>query len=349
MMPPRRILISALALPGIGTGHLRRMMTLAEVLLDRPGLWLGVQTTALGVSILRASGLDRRLAAVLTAPDAPEAAMADLRDQALRLGCDTLVLDNYHWQAETEAPLRAAGFRLCVIDDLADRPHLADVLIDQNANQTPERYRGLVPETCRLGVGAGFCLLARPFREMRAAGGPDPEARLALDQVFLSLGGGDPGNDLLPLARMVLAHTQMRLSIACGSHVRDAAALGALAAAHPGRVDLALDSDRVAAQMQGSAVALAAGGTMTWERAALGLPTLCLVIADNQEATARWMTDQGLQASFDLRGAWSETGVAAAFTRFLADHPARLHYARATAALIPPGSVDNAAALVLGG
>lgn len=342
-----RITISALATAASGTGHLRRMMTLAEGFLDDPRIVLTIHTTALGVGILRGHPFPPGRVIVIEAPEDPAAAVPQLAELLRREKPHAVIVDNYHWRAETEAALRQTGTLLCVVDDLADRPHLADVLIDQNANQTDAVYRGLVPPGCRLGVGARFCLLARPFRDQRARGIPDPAARIARDQIFVSLGGGDPHRDLPRILKALLTLTDLRLSVATGSHIPDVEALRALAAAQPDRIELALDSDRVAEQMQASAMAVAAGGTMTWERAVLGLPTLCLVIVDNQEATAAWMQDQGMHRSFDMRGAWQDADFAAAFRAFSTDKAGLMRYSRKSGALIDGLGCQNVVSLIL--
>ncbi|WP_287886174.1 UDP-2,4-diacetamido-2,4,6-trideoxy-beta-L-altropyranose hydrolase [Paracoccus sp. (in: a-proteobacteria)] len=341
-----RITISALASPEIGTGHLRRMMALAEGFLDDLRIALCIHTTALGAEILKGHPFPPDRVALAIAPDDPAVAAIQLAGLLRAQPSHAVIVDNYYWRAETETVLRQPGTLLCVVDDLADRPHLADVLIDQNANQTDAAYRGLVPVNCRLGVGSRFCLLSRPFREQRARGIPDPAARIARDQIFISLGGGDPNRDLPRILHNLLELTDLRLSVATGSHVPDAAALRALAAARPDRIELALDSDRVAEQMQASAMAIAAGGTMTWERAVLGLPTLCLVIADNQVATAVWMEDQGMHRTFDMRGGWQDADFAAAFRAFAGDDAALMNYARRSSALVDGRGVQNAVALI---
>lgn len=342
-----RLLISALASSQIGTGHLRRMSTLAEGFMEAGVVDLHLHSTALGAEILANHPILSEHFTLHLAPDDPAVAMAQLADLVRDLRPGALVVDNYIWDATTETLLRQSGMALCIIDDLANRPHDCDVLIDQNANQTAAAYRGLVPPECRLGVGGEFCLLPRPFRDIRAAGILDPEKRIDLNQIFVSLGGGDPHGDLLPLVECLLELSDRRLSIATGSHIRDAGALRDLVGRFPGRIDLALDSDRVPHQMQHSAWAVAAGGTMTWERAVLGVPTLCVVIADNQEATAAWLAEKGMHRVFDMRGGWSRADFASAYRAFVTDRDFLCSASARSSTLVGARGVHNAVELIL--
>jgi UDP-2,4-diacetamido-2,4,6-trideoxy-beta-L-altropyranose hydrolase len=365
--PPRRInrepaatrpvvLISALASNATGSGHVARMASLAEELLRRGGARVVVRTNEMGAAILQ-----RRLPDVpqsvpqdappwLTlgpAPDAPGAAMADLVGVVRALRPDVAVLDGYHWSAPLEAPLRPHCGRLVVVDDLADRPHLADLLVDPNPNRHAGDYAGLVPPGCRLAVGAGFTLLSGAFRAARAGGLPHPDIRAGRDLVFVSLGGGDPGRDMLRLVRALLSDPAFRVTVATGGHIPDAPALRDMAARHPDRLDLALDSDRVPAQMLAAGLAVTSGGTLTWERAALGLPGLGLILADNQEPAARWLQARGLQPCFDLRGGWDAGAFLAALQALARDPGLRRTQAEGLARLIDGTGVAAVADLLL--
>lgn len=345
-MAKLRILISALATERLGTGHLRRMATLMAALRDAGEVEIICHTTALGQRILAAGGPSVAEVRLLPAPDDPAVAIAQLADTVVDLRPDVTILDNYIWDATTEARLAPACGFLCVVDDLADRHHWADLLLDQCPTQQASAYAGLVPLGCRLLVGGDYCLIAKPFRQLRAAGVPNPAERLALRPVFLSLGGGDPNRDLLRLTRLILEVTDRPLSIATGSHIADADALVALAEAEP-RLRLHLDSTVVARQMNEAGYAVASGGTMTWERAALGLPSLSLVVVDNQVEATRWLAERGYQSSFDLRPGWRDRDFVAALARYDADAELRCAQSAAALTLVTGGGAARTAGAIL--
>lgn len=300
------LLICADAGADMGTGHLRRMLTLAAAL-QSESVVLTLQSSRLGAEIAQAAHFKGTL---IVAPCTPQAVAQTLMTRHF----DGVILDNYHWHRGTEEPLRAHVPFLAVVDDLANRPHDADLLLDQNAHHQAFIYDGLLPVHCTRLVGGQYCLLASAFQQDRVPALTDPAA-----PVFVSLGGGDPRRDLLALSDTLLTDTPMPLTVATGSHITDAAALRDLAAAHTPRMELIFDSPRVADQMEKSQFAVAAGGTMTWERASMGLPSLCLIVADNQIDSATWLADQGVHTTFDLRPGWSAQALSKAVQAFAAD------------------------------
>lgn len=348
----QRVLISALASNQIGTGHLRRMATLMQALTEAAAqsgpIELICHTTALGQAIL-ADIAEVQIHQLLLAPDDPQAARQQLSALMPELRPDITILDNYIWDRDSEAALRPACGFLCVIDDLTDRPHDADLLLNQNANISDADYDGLVRPGCHLLTGPAYCLVARPFRLLRAAGLPDPQERLALEPIFLSLGGGDPNRDILRLLSVVLEVTDRQIRVATGSHIPDAEALLALSQRSP-RVLLHLDSTVVAQQMAASSYAVAASGTMIWERSVLGLPSLSLIAADNQVPTAEWLEARGYLSVFDVRPGWTDAAFATTLAAYEADTAARVAQSATARALIRgDGALRAALAILTGG
>lgn len=358
-LPPKElsVLISAYASSETGTGHLRRMMRLAEGLLSESNVTLSFHTSALGSKILATSFLQYQLSDVYIVPPIKPGAMLpesdslasvdDLTKRLPLLTPDILILDNYSWSSVNEEPLRKYCEFLVVYDDLARTSHSCDLLINQNANVDASAYDGLVEHSCELAVGARFALIASPFTRIRAVGLPTPEARSQNDQVFISLGGGDPNQDLLRIVSLVLKKTQLSASVATGSHISDVQALSDLAVQFPDRLDLRLDSDVVAEQMNLSGFALASGGTMIWERAVLGLPSLCLIVADNQLDACRWMEARALHDVFDLRGAWSEADLLFVLNRYVLDRARRRIQSATSASLVGIHGVANTAEMII--
>lgn len=342
-----KIVISALASNVIGTGHLRRMATLSRALQEVADVQLQVHTTDLGARILTDSGLLGGQDQILIAPDDMDAGVAQLTTQLPDLDADIVIVDNYVWHAGHETALKPHCKLLVVVDDLSDRQHAADMLLNPNPNVDPAVYSGVVPEQCRLLVGAEYCLIGEAFGQLRVAGIPSPADRLALRPVFLSLGGGDPHQDMLRLTRLVLEATDRPLSIATGSHIADAAGLSELAAAEPDRIELVFDSTRVAEQMNGAGFAVAAGGTMTWERATLGLPSISLIAADNQLEATYWVEERGYHTAFDLRPGWEDADFIAALRAFDTDEVRRMQHSAASQTLIDGKGAARAARAIL--
>ena len=176
-----RIAIRVDASLHIGTGHLMRCLTLADVIRDAGGEVVFVcrgLADALGETIA-ARGHELRAL--------PAGAEADPADHASWLGVaweqdadetrtvladshfDWLLIDHYSIDARWHAALAGVAARIAVIDDLADRPHAADLLLDQNLHaHWTTRYRDRVPESCRVLIGPGYALLGSQFTAARA-------------------------------------------------------------------------------------------------------------------------------------------------------------------------------------
>lgn len=285
----------------IGSGHLVRCATLAGALRAHgaetlfvcrglPGSWQ---------SWLERQGLPwLDLGAPHTpheprADDVPHAAWlgtgwaADAEEtrQALRDDrWDWLVVDHYALDARWERAVRPCATRLFAIDDLADRDHAVDALLDLNLYEhAASRYAARVPVSARLMLGPRFALLRPEFAAARAALAPRVAA---VRRVLVFFGGFDAAN---ATGRVLQALDALRVD-GVGPFAVDAV----IGAAHPAREELVaycagrpgwichVQTDRMAELMGSADLAIGAGGGATWERCALGLPAIAVAQAANQ-------------------------------------------------------------------
>ncbi|WP_281915839.1 UDP-2,4-diacetamido-2,4,6-trideoxy-beta-L-altropyranose hydrolase [Caldimonas thermodepolymerans] len=206
-----------------------------------------------------------------------------------------LVVDHYALDARWEGRLRA-GCKVLVIDDLADRPHDCDILLDQTLGRQPPAYEGLVPARCRLLTGSAYCLLRPEFAAARAQSLARRRARPEVAHVLVTLGGVDQENvteqvlqalDGSDLPEGTCVSVVMGRTAPWIGQVRRRAGQ----ARHATRV--LVDVQDMAGLMADSDVAVGAAGSTAWERCCLGLPTLMLVLADNQRAVAAALDSAG--------------------------------------------------------
>ncbi|MGM9489813.1 UDP-2,4-diacetamido-2,4,6-trideoxy-beta-L-altropyranose hydrolase [Ideonella sp. YS5] len=223
---------------------------------------------------------------------------------------DALVVDHYALDARWERRLRANALRLLAIDDLADRTHDVDLLLDPNLyDDMAHRYVGLVPPGTRQLLGPRFALLRPEFAAARQAMAPRGDE---VKRVLVFFGGFDARN---ATGRVLEALDELRRSGIAPFAVD--AVIGAL---HPAREALSafcrgregwtchVQTDRMAELMARADVAVGAGGGATWERCALGLPTLAVAQADNQVEQVATAARAGLLCAPQLR---DEASVAA--------------------------------------
>ncbi len=193
---------------------------------------------------------------------------------------DVLVLDDYDLTAADVALLRRPGLRIVVIDDLADRPYDCDLLVDPGFGRNGQDYAGLTPPGCRVLTGPGHALLRAGFAE-----GARPKMIAAqVSRVFVSFGLSDVDAVTVRVVEHLRTSFPMLVfDIALASDAASLPRLRALAGGGP-YLNLHPDARDVVSLMKAADVAVGAGGSATWERCALGLPTLAVVVADNQRA-----------------------------------------------------------------
>jgi UDP-2,4-diacetamido-2,4,6-trideoxy-beta-L-altropyranose hydrolase len=206
---------------------------------------------------------------------------------------DLLVVDHYSLDGRWERYLRPYASRLMVIDDLANRPHDCDVILDQNYyKDLGTRYDKLVPPACQLLLGPKYALLREEFFQARSRA---YVRNGRIRRILIFLGGGDPENitSRVLAALSVLDISGVVLDVVVGASNPHRAAIKDICS----RIPLAnyhCQVTNMSALMLGADLAIGAGGTTTWERCALGLPTLTIVIAENQLQTTQDMSDLGV-------------------------------------------------------
>lgn len=269
-----KVAIRVDASAAIGGGHLGRCLTLAA------------QLRAWGREVLfvcraHPQSLNADVeAAGFTLLELPEGGGGDAAALAPHAPFEAVVVDHYELGAAWEATLRPMTARIVAIDDLADRAHDCDVLVDVSP-PGPGRYAGLVPDHCVRLLGPAFAMLRPAFAALRGASAPREGG---IGRILIAFGATDPDNRCAAAADAARAALggEVHLDIVIGRHAphRDA-----LAARADSRLTIHVDSDRVAELMAAADLAIGAGGTMSWERCCLGLPALVTEIAANQRDT----------------------------------------------------------------
>tara|TARA_B100000780_G_scaffold279195_1_gene256361 strand:+ start:3365 stop:4462 length:1098 start_codon:yes stop_codon:yes gene_type:complete len=304
-----RVIFRADASVMIGTGHVMRCLTLAEVLRDagascafvirnHPG-HLADQIEARGFDVML---LDPPVGQGGTAPPvhAPWAGVSwqqDAEETRAAMGADAdwLVVDHYAFDARWQRAVAELGTRIMVIDDLADRPHEADLLLDQNLGREAGDYDGLVPERCKRLIGPRYALLRPEFAAGRAASLAERLGR-PLRHILITMGGTDAidaTSCVLDALRGAELPDDAHLTVVMGNNAPALARVQSLAAQMPWPTEVAVDVADMAGLMAETDVAIGAGGGTTWERCCMGLPSIVIVIAENQTHSASAIEKSG--------------------------------------------------------
>ena len=290
-----KIAIRADAGPRIGGGHIMRCLTLAGALKRRSAdvVFLCQAGTVETVPALGRSGY-RVIEVVQGAADVT----ARLR-RYWPAGADALIVDSYAIGEADERSFRSVCRRLVAIDDLAERSHDCDLLLDQNFGRRPSDYVGLVPEGCVVLAGTDFAMLRAEFAARRAASLKRRQDGARVGRVMVSLGLSDVADATLRIVRVVLASlADVTIDVVVGA-AANAAALRHLAHTAT-NVHIHVDPPSMVDLMVAADLAIGAAGSTTWERCCLGLPTLVAILAENQRDTAHRLTEEGVVLSFDI-------------------------------------------------
>jgi UDP-2,4-diacetamido-2,4,6-trideoxy-beta-L-altropyranose hydrolase len=208
----------------------------------------------------------------------------------------TLIVDHYGRDARFEAACRPWAARIVALDDLADRPHAADLLLDPTLGRDRADYRSLVPKSCALLLGPDYAPLRPEFAAARDAA-LARRGRQAPQRLLIAFGATDPINATgAVLEALALAGSALAVDVALGDAAPHLAEVRGRVAALAG-ARLHVETTEMALLMTASNCAIGASGSTSWERCCLGLPALVAVLAANQA---------GIAASLSAAGAvWS--------------------------------------------
>lgn len=220
----------------------------------------------------------------------------DARETLEAVGTRTVqiwIVDHYGIDERWESAVRSAGDRLLAIDDLADRLHACDILLDQNLIKPMEaRYDGLVSASTVRLVGPTYALLQPAYGDWRRR---LPPRNGAVRRILVSFGGADlqKVTERTVEAFLRLARTDVILDVVAPAGEERQTNIEALAAGHRNiRVHRPLPS--LAPLMAHADLAIGAAGSSSWERLCLGLPTLLVTLAENQRPIARSLDEEAL-------------------------------------------------------
>ena len=208
-----------------------------------------------------------------------------------RNGCDILIVDHYGLDSRWQEKLRHCVGKLVVIDDLADRYHSCDFLIDQSRPATREAdYASLLaPSTVRL-IGPNYTLLRPDF----IISPDERNIRTRVDNLLVFFGSIDADN-FTAATLNVLSETIWRdkdITIVIGAQNPHSASVSVLAAAMNAKV--IVQTKQMSDLMMAADIAIGAAGSASWERAATGLPSLVVSIASNQDAVLDTLVSHGV-------------------------------------------------------
>ncbi|CAM3530074.1 UDP-2,4-diacetamido-2,4,6-trideoxy-beta-L-altropyranose hydrolase [Marinicrinis lubricantis] len=272
----------------IGTGHVMRCATLANYMREQRFEVYFVCRAEQGnlCEWLEQAGYTvLRLDASKPLDQARDAQEMKLRIEELGVRPDAIVVDHYGLDYRWEEAMQSITGRVLVIDDLANRRHACDLLLDQNYNEDLQnRYADLVPEHCRLLLGPAYLILRPEFYQ---AAGRRRTRDNHIRRVLVFFGGSDPTCETLKALEAMdsITNRPYGVDVVVGS-----------ANPHRFRIEQMCSQmgiqyhcqiDYLADLMAEADLSLGAGGVTMWERCFLGLPSVVTTVAENQIASTK--------------------------------------------------------------
>ena len=211
---------------------------------------------------------------------------------------DWLIVDHYALDASWERALKDYSSRLMVIDDLANRPHVCNVLLDQSFGRTAGDYRPWAPADAKVLCGSQYALLRPEFAALRTYS-LQRRAAPQLRQLMIGMGGVDKDNVtglVMETLKMCPLPAECSVTVVMGSTAPWLAEVRQQVHELPWPARLLSGIGDMARLMAESDLAIGAAGSTSWERCCLGLPAIMVVLAENQEKVARGLENAGAAA-----------------------------------------------------
>lgn len=298
----------------IGSGHIIRCLNLAKTLRHSGAQCFFISKNHRG-NILDKIGLEGFPVKVISVSDEPDVYIRDekswlngsQRDDAeqfislVKQQCnnpDIIIVDHYSLDSEWEILVKTCfpDTNLVVIDDLCNRPHHCDLLIDQTYQRSAEEYSSLNENNARILAGAKYALLSPVFSQLRHQS-IERKARLAIPKtLILTMGGVDAHNvtgKVLKYLEQAVFENIEKITVILGSACPYSAEIHAFAERSKYKIDVLTNVTNMAELMLEHDFAIGAMGGTTWERCAMGLPAVNVAIADNQITIARNLSRVG--------------------------------------------------------
>ena len=203
---------------------------------------------------------------------------------------DLLIVDSYASDEIWHKQLIPYTKKIMVIDDLADRQFDCDVLLNQNLGTQIEDYKDKVPDDCELLLGCDYALLRPEFPNLREKALIKRKNTKVIKNILISMGGSDITNKTYDILQEV--SDDLNIVVILGGISPHNKMIKNYAKSKK-NVKVIVDADNISRLMFDADLAIGAGGSTSWERCCLGLPTLLYVLAENQRKIAGNLEELG--------------------------------------------------------
>ncbi|MES2528819.1 MAG: UDP-2,4-diacetamido-2,4,6-trideoxy-beta-L-altropyranose hydrolase [Bdellovibrionota bacterium] len=298
-----KILIRADGAPEIGVGHLTRCLTLAVALksngheikflmTDHSGNFSSIVTKD-GFEVVfvsRGEGYQKPVTGKESTWLGNELSyeLIEANKVIEKYNPDLAIVDHYGLDAAWEKEIRKSVKSIFVIDDLANRAHDCDYLLDQTFGRTNLDYIKLVPAGCKFFLGSDYALLRPEFSR-------SVPFRTSLKKIFVSFGGSDPRGITLKIIQGIELEqkTKMHITVILREDSLGYEEVKNITQNSIHHYEHLSSTNKMADLMASADLAFGAGGTSAWERCAVSLPAIGVQLADNQKLVLENLSRKG--------------------------------------------------------
>ncbi|MDP7169175.1 MAG: UDP-2,4-diacetamido-2,4,6-trideoxy-beta-L-altropyranose hydrolase [Nitrospinota bacterium] len=317
------------ASPEIGGGHLIRCLSLADGL-SKEGWKCVFAATGKTPDTVPALSDSGHTIQILSGPAEDEPA-----DIASKWGDGYvfLVVDHYGRDINFEGACRSWADGILVIDDLANRAHDCDLLLDQTLGRVREDYAPSVNRECRMLLGPDYALLRDQFPAARKEALSRRMKAGAVRRILISLGATDLEDvNSLILQGVARSGADAEVDVVMGSQSPNLAKVKKIAEGMPRKVRVLTDVSDMAALMASADLSVGAAGVSTWERCCLGLPSIVIIRAESQRLQGHFVKKNGLGMVLGWTHEVSEVDISSAVTLLVENSDRRQEIGNAASA-----------------
>ena len=207
---------------------------------------------------------------------------------------DLLVVDHYQIDCSWEGSVKQSGVKILVIDDLANKVHRCDLLLNQNLGAKASDYQNLVPHSCKKLIGERYALIRKEFLQYREYS--FRRRGSSINKILVSLGGGDNAAVALNILKALESYNfqkVIKILVLMGFEGKYESDIDQYSRKMSLDVQILDVTDEISLIMAESDLCIGAGGSTAWERCALGLPAITVLTAENQLQGAKALNESG--------------------------------------------------------
>ncbi|AFY35678.1 UDP-2,4-diacetamido-2,4,6-trideoxy-beta-L-altropyranose hydrolase [Calothrix sp. PCC 7507] len=330
----------------IGTGHLMRCFALAQTWQKNQGAVVFCINNQASVLASRLISQAIQVVYLKSLPGSNEDAQ-EISNLAQQLSCQWIVVDGYHFDAEYQLIIKNSGLKLLFIDDYGHSKHYyANIILNQNVSAHESLYTNREAYT-QLLLGTCYTLLRQEFWQWQGWQRINPNIA---HKLLITMGGADPDNVTLKVIKglQLLSVQKLEVVVVVGGNNPHYEQLKLASQALKFPIQIKRNVTNMPELMAWADLGVTAGGSTCWELAFMGLPSLILILAENQQAIAQKLNAMGVAINLGWHQNISAINIADVVSQLLVSDQTRLEMTKCGLGLVDGQGADRVVMFLTG-